>query len=42
MTFLPNHNEFLTIQFYGRFDLVKVHHDKKMRAQMSFLSQIEA
>jgi len=42
MTFLPNHNEFLTLEFYTDFDFAGVHHDQKSRAQMSFLSQIEA
>jgi hypothetical protein len=42
MTFLPNHNEFLTFNFCGGFDFIKVRGDQKRRAQMSFLSQIEA
>jgi hypothetical protein len=42
MTFLPNHNEFLTIRFYGYFDFIKVRPVKKKRVQMSFLSLIKA
>jgi len=42
MTFLPNHNEFLTFHFCADFDFIKVRRHQKRRAQMSSLSQIEA
>jgi hypothetical protein len=39
MTFLPNHNEFLTLSFFHDFEFSEVHYDQKARAQMSILSR---